>query len=83
MKILGKCIACLLLLIVLFWAFLAVYFSYIDKSKTTFESHLSAYFGRTVTISNLETTWQGLSPKLIVDGFRVHPNDQDLSLIHI
>lgn len=78
MKVLVKFSIGLLLLFVFFWACLAVYFSYIDRSKSTFENHLSRYFARTVTINELETTWQGLSPKVIVSGFRVHPNDQEL-----
>ena len=78
MKLLGKISIVLVFLIVLFWAGLAVYFSYIDRNKATFESHLTSYFGRRVTIAELETTWQGLSPKVIVEGFRVHPNDKEV-----
>ena len=78
MRLLGKISVILLLLIVVFWAGLAVYFSYIDRNKTTFESHLTSYFGRKVTIGELATTWQGLSPKVIVEDFRVHPNDKEV-----
>ena len=79
MKFIAKLSVGLLLLIALFWAGLAVYFSYIDRNKSTFEKHLSAYFDRTVTIENLDTTWSGVSPKLIVEGFRIHPNETDVA----
>jgi len=78
MKFLFKFSVGLLLIIALCWVGIAVYFSYIDRNKSIFEDHLSSYFDRQVTIGELETTWQGLSPKVIVENFRVHPNAEEV-----
>jgi len=69
----------LILVFAFFWVGLAIYFSYIDRNKDVFAEHLSSYFDRQVTIGELETTWQGFSPKVIVAGFTVHPNAEEVA----
>jgi len=71
MKFLRNVFLGLLLLYVLFWAGLAIYFSYVDRNKALFETQLSRYFDRPVTIGALKTSWQGLSPQISIEKFHV------------
>jgi len=76
MKFLRNFFIALLSLYVVFWAGLAIYFSYVDRNKSSFEVQLSRYFNRPVTIDVLQTSWQGLSPQIKIEGFYVEGHDE-------
>jgi uncharacterized protein YhdP len=61
----------LVLLYLLFWAALAVYFSFADRYKSQLETNLSGVFDRPVSIESIDTLWSGVSPKLSVRGLTI------------
>jgi uncharacterized protein YhdP len=71
MKLLFKIIIGFFLVYLLFWGGVAAYFSYADRHKGLLESNLSSMFERDVSIDNVETVWQGFSPRLKIEGFEV------------
>jgi len=71
MKLLLKIVFGLMVIYLLFLGGAAAYFTYADRYKGLLESNLSGVFNRVVTIDNVETVWQGLSPNFRIEGFKV------------
>ena len=61
----------LVLIYLIFWAGIALYFSYADRYKTQLESSLSTVFDRPVQIGSINTVWDGLSPKLKISNLNI------------
>lgn len=77
MRLVTKICSIIALLYCLFWAVLAVYFSYIDWHKGAFEEYLGRYFKASVKIDSLETSWNGISPYVVVSGLKVEGDQVD------
>ena len=71
MKILRRLILFLGLLYVGFWCGLAAYFSYAESHRGLLESNLSSLFDRPVTIDDVRTAWDGLTPRVQIKGLEV------------
>ena len=71
MKLLAKTLTVLLTIYLVFWAGLALYFSYAERHTSLLENNLSSVFERTVTIKKITTSWNGFSPIVQIDGFEV------------
>ncbi|NNC98900.1 MAG: hypothetical protein HKN85_01835, partial [Gammaproteobacteria bacterium] len=71
MKLIAKFLGGLLLLYILFWLAVAAYFSFAARHKDLLETNLSSLFQRRVSIQQVRTAWQGMSPKIQVNGFQV------------
>jgi len=76
MKLIVKIAAALTLLYLCFWSGLAVYFSYAEGHKGLIESRLSRALGNPVSIENIDTAWQGVMPRLVINGFAVTSEDE-------
>ena len=67
-----KTIGVVFLLYLLCWVGVAAYFSYLERQKSVFENHLTRLFGSQVSIESIETTWNGLSPNVLIRNFRIN-----------
>ncbi len=54
-----------------FWGSLAVYFSFAETHKDALQSQLSSMFDRPVSIEEVRTQWQGMSPHIQIQGLLV------------
>jgi uncharacterized protein YhdP len=56
---------------------LAAYFSYAESHRGVLAGHLSSLFGRPVVIDEVRTAWDGVTPRVQINGLRVEGDFED------
>ncbi len=78
MKIVVKIVSLIAAVYILMWLALAAYFSIAERHKELLESNLSHLFKRSVSIEQITTGWDGISPVIQVSGFEVTGDMREL-----